>query len=62
MIDMQEVLTSKPHRIAEMQIGNAVFTVISVESDRAVERLYDKVKRLILNHEATETTAPPPAA
>jgi len=46
---------SKPHRISQMQIGDTIFTVISVESDRARESLYDKVKRLILNDEAKET-------
>lgn len=62
MTDIQEVLRAKPHRITEMRIGDSLFTVISVESDRARERLYNKVKRLILNHEMTETTAPPKAA
>ncbi|MGI6325533.1 MAG: hypothetical protein ACOX1U_00955 [Saccharofermentanales bacterium] len=38
-----------------MQVGDTLFTVVSVESDRARERLYDKVKRMILNDENTET-------
>ena len=45
----------KPHRTSQMQIGDTLFTVISVESDRARERLYDKVKRMILNDDAKET-------
>ena len=50
---------NKPSRVTEMQIGDTIFTVVSVESDRARERLYDKVKRMILNDENTET---PPTA
>ena len=46
---------SKPHRICEMQIGDTLFTVVSVESDRAGEHLYDKVKRLILNNKNEKT-------
>ena len=45
--------------ITEMQVGDTIFTVVSVESDRAREHLYDKVKRMILNNENTET---PPTA
>lgn len=40
----------KPCRIFEMQIGAALFTVISVESADAKETAYDKVKKLIVNH------------
>ena len=42
-----------------MQIGDTFFTVVSVESDRAREHLYDKVKRMILNDKNTDT---PPTA
>ena len=59
MIDIQENRKTKPHRIIEMQIGDTLFTVVSVESDRARERLYDKVKRLILDSDALDM---PPAA
>lgn len=59
MIDIQEIMKTKPCRVTEMQVGDTVFTVISVESDRAKERLYDKVKRLILDSDALDT---PPAA
>lgn len=45
----------KAHRVSEMRIGDTTFTVISVESGRAREHLYDKVKRMILNDEAKET-------
>lgn len=59
---MNTVVDSKPRRITEMQVGDTVFTVISVESDRARERLYDKVKRLIMDSEASPDTDLPPAA
>lgn len=59
---MNTVIDSKPRRITEMQVGDTVFTVISVESDRARERLYDKVKRLIMDSEASSDTDLPPAA
>ena len=52
----------KPHRTSQMQIGDTLFTVISVESDRAREHLYDKVKRMILNDDAKETIAVSTAA
>ena len=53
---------NKPHRTSQMQIGDTLFTVISVESDSAREHLYDKVKRMILNDEAQETMSVPTAA
>ena len=46
---------NKPHRTSQVQIGDTLFAVISVESDRAREHLYDKVKRMILNDEAQKT-------
>ena len=54
MIDIQENIKTKPHRITEMQIGDTLFTVVSVENDRARERLYDKVKRMILDSDALD--------
>lgn len=59
MIDIQEIMKTNPLRVTEMQFGDTVFNVISVECDRAKERLYDKVKRLILDSDALDT---PPAA
>lgn len=59
---MTTIPDSKPHRVSEMQIGDTLFTVISVESDRAREHLYDKVKRMILNDDAKETASIPTAA
>ena len=59
---MTTIQDNKQHRTSQMQIGDTLFTVISVESDRARERLYDKVKRLILNDEAKETMSIPTAA
>ncbi len=38
----------KPCRSTEMKVGNTIFTVISVQSEKAAETAYDKVKRLIL--------------
>ena len=40
----------KPCRVSEMQIGETLFTVISVESASAKETAYDKVKKLIVNN------------
>ena len=59
---MNTIIDSKPSCITEMQVGDTIFTVISVESDRARERLYDKVKRLIMDSEASSDTDLPPAA
>lgn len=50
-MDVNTITKNKPSRVTEMQIGDTLFTVVSVESDRAGEHLYDKVKRLILNNE-----------
>ncbi len=47
-----------PCRSAEMTIGDTVFTVISVQSDKAREAAYDKVKKLILNHMPSEDNFP----
>ena len=59
MAIQDKIPKNKPYRINEMQVGDTLFTVVSIESDRARERLYDKVKRMILNGENTEipTTA-----
>ena len=59
---MTTIPDNKPHRTSQMQIGDTLFTVISVESNRAREHLYDKVKRMILNDEAQETITVPTAA
>lgn len=58
-MDVNTITKQKPSRVTEMQVGDTLFTVVSVESDRAREHLYDKVKRMILNDENTET---PPTA
>ncbi|HAY72279.1 MAG TPA: hypothetical protein DCY31_00220 [Ruminococcaceae bacterium] len=58
-MDVNTITKNKPSRVTEMQIGDTLFTVVSVESDRAGEHLYDKVKRLILNNENEKT---PPSA
>ena len=58
-MEVNSITNNKPSRVTEMQVGDTLFTVVSVESDRAREHLYDKVKRMILNNENTErpTTA-----
>ena len=61
-MDVSTIANNKPCRVTEMQIGDTLFTVVSVESDRARERLYDKVKRMILNNENTETSTTAVAA
>ena len=61
-MDVNAITNNKPSRVTEMQIGDTLFTVVSVESDRAREHLYDKVKRMILNDENTETTTTATAA
>ena len=61
-MNVNTITKKKPSRVTEMQVGDTLFTVVSIESDRARERLYDKVKRMILNNETTETPAPPTAA
>ena len=58
-MDVNTITEKKPSRVTEMQVGDTIFTVVSVESDRAREHLFDKVKRMILNNENTET---PPTA
>ena len=61
-MDVNTITNNKPSRVTEMQIGDTLFTVVSVESDRAREHLYDKVKRMILNDEKTETPTTATAA
>ena len=61
-MDVDTITQNKPRRVTEIQIGDTIFTVVSVESDRARERLYDKVKRMILDNEDKETPATPTAA
>ncbi len=61
-MDVNAITQKKPCRVTEIQVGDTLFTVVSVESDRARERLYDKVKRMILNDENTETSTTATAA
>ena len=61
-MDVDTITRNKPRRVTEIQIGDTIFTVVSVESDRARESLYDKVKRMILDNEGKETPAIPTAA
>ncbi|MGN0619418.1 MAG: hypothetical protein ACI4J7_10415 [Ruminiclostridium sp.] len=50
-MDINTITQNKPYRVSEMQVGETVFTVISMESDLAKESLYNKVKRMILDSE-----------
>ena len=61
-MEVDAITRNKPRRVTEIQIGDTIFTVVSVESDCARERLYDKVKRMILDSEDKETPATPTAA
>ena len=61
-MEVDAITRNKPRRVTEIQIGDTIFTVVSVESDRAREHLYDKVKRMILNDETQETISVPTAA
>ena len=61
-MEVNSITNNKPSRVTEMQVGDTLFTVVSVESDRAREHLYDKVKRMILNNENTETSTTATAA
>ena len=47
MTIQDKIPKNKPYRINEMQVGDTLFTVVSIESDSAREHLYDKVKRMI---------------
>ena len=62
MASVNMIPETTPHRVTEMQVGDTIFTVISVESNCAKERLYDKVKRLIMDGEATRLPDLPSAA
>ena len=61
-MDVDAITRNKPRRVTEIQIGDTIFTVVSVESDRARESLYDKIKRMLLDNEDKETPATPTAA
>lgn len=56
MLDLSDIKIKKTYRTTEMQVGDTIFTIVSVESDRARERLYDKVKRMILNNDIPPST------
>jgi len=61
-MDVDTITQNKPRRVTEIQIGDTIFTVVSVESERARESLYGKVKRMILDNEDKEKIATPTAA
>ena len=48
-MDNVKEYNGRPCRVEEMQIGETLFTVISVQGDHAGETAYEKVKKLILN-------------
>ena len=41
----------KASRTTYIEVGDTLFTVISVENEKAKEHLYDKIKRLVLNYD-----------
>ena len=43
-----ETYKGKPCSVSKTQVGNTIFTVISLQSEYAKETAYEKVKRLIL--------------
>ena len=47
--DTVSTYKDRPCRISEMELGNTLFTVISVQSEAAKETAYNKVKKLILD-------------
>ena len=51
----ENIIQNTPSRVSEIQIGDTLFTVISVQSNNARESAYDKVRKLILNHAADIT-------
>ena len=58
-MDLNTITQNKPCRVSEMQVGETIFTVISVESDLAKENLYNKVKRTILDSGGKKTNTSP---
>lgn len=58
-MDLNDTITKKPCRVSEMQVGETIFTVISVESDLAKENLYNKVKRMILDSGSNKINTSP---
>ena len=40
----------EPWRTSELQVGDTIFTVVSLQSDAARDTAYTKVKKLILNN------------
>lgn len=58
-MDLNDIITKKPYRVSEMQVGETIFTVISMESDMAKENLYNKVKRMILDSGDNKTNTAP---
>lgn len=46
----------RPCMVEKIQIGQTIFSVISVQSDAARESVEDKIKRLILEYSASAIT------
>lgn len=42
-MDLNDIITKKPCRVSEIQVGETIFTVISIESDLAKENLYNSI-------------------
>ena len=56
MLDLSDIKIKKQYRTTEMQVGDTIFTIVSVESDVSEQRLYDKEKRMILNNDIPPST------
>ena len=61
-MDVSDIIKTKPCHVTEMQVGDTLFTIVSVESDQAREPLFDKVKKMILSDETREAPTTPTAA
>ena len=57
-MDLNDIITKKPCRVSEIQVGETIFTVISIESDLAKENLY-KGKRMILDSGSNKINTSP---
>ena len=58
-MDLNDLITKQPCRDSEIQVGETIFTVISIESDLAKENLYNKVKRMILDSGSNKINTSP---
>lgn len=50
MTEPANPIKEKPRRTTELQVGDTIFTVVSLQSDVARDTAYTKVKKLILKN------------